>query len=121
MKSIQEILAQIPDQQERDQLINIMQVIQDPLSRDILGKLASPHSPILANKVPTKLFAESKINILSRLKKMVDMELVESTFETSDDGMSYKKYEITKYGKNIAVQHAKSELEKHSQLLSKTP
>jgi predicted transcriptional regulator len=120
MKSIEEILAHIPDPVEREQLINIMQVIEDPISRDILGKLASPHSPIYANKVPTTLFKQSKINILSRLKKMADMKLVESKFETSEDGLACKKYEITAYGKTVALKHAKSETEKHSQLLSKT-
>jgi predicted transcriptional regulator len=121
MKTIEEILAQIPDQSEREQLINIIQIIEDPLSRDILGKLASPHSPIIANKMPTTLLTQSKISILSRLKTLVDMKLVESTFETSEDGMSYKKYEITNNGKHFATQHAKFEVEKHSQLLSKTP
>jgi len=120
MKTIVELLSHISDDAEREQFINIMQVIDDPLSRDILGKLASPHSPILANKIPEKLFKQSKINILSRIKKMVDMKLIESTFETSEDGLAYKKYDITKYGKVIALSHAQYETERHSQLLSKT-
>lgn len=120
MKTIEEMLSQIPDEQEREQLINIMQIIEDPLSRDILGKLASPHSPILANKIPDELFNHPKINVLSRIKKMMNMELIESTFETSGKGIAYKKYDITEYGEKIASIHAKYETEKHSQLLSKT-
>ena len=121
MKTIEEMLAQLPNEEERDQFINIMQIIEDPLSRDILGKLASPHSPILANKIPEKLFNQSKINILSRIKKMVDMKLIESTFEKSEkEGIAYKKYDITEYGEKIVSTHAKYELKRHSQLLSKT-
>jgi len=120
MKTIEEILSQISNTQEREQLINIIQIIEDPLSRDILGKLASPHSPILANKIPEKLFNQPKIHVLSRIKKMVDMKLIESTFENSEEGVAHKKYDITEYGKKIATTHAKYELEKHSQLLSKT-
>ena len=119
MKTIEEMLAQIPNEQEREQLIDIMQIIEDPLCRNILGKLASPHSPIVANKIPENLFKNSKINILVRIKKMVDRELINSTFETSEEGMACKKYTITEYGKKIAQTHARSELEKHSQLLSK--
>lgn len=118
MKTIDEILARVPDD-ERKQLINIIQIVEDPLSRDILGKLASPHSPILANKIPTSLFNHSKISVLSRLKKMIDENLVESNFETSE-GVSHKKYVLTEYGKTFALKHAKSEVAKHSQLLSKT-
>lgn len=120
MKTIEEILEQIPDTSEREQLLNILQIIEDPISRDILGKLASPHSPIPANKVPATLFKTTKINVLSRLKRMVDMKLVKSEFVSSGDGVSFKRYEITDYGKQMAMKHAKSETEKHSQLLSKT-
>ena len=120
MKTIEEMLSQIPDDQERDQFISIMQIIGDPLSKDILGKLASPHSPIFANKIPEKLFKQPKIVILASIQKMIKAKLIASTFEKSDEGTSYKKYDITDYGEQIASTYAKYEVDKHSQLLSKT-
>jgi len=48
---------------------------------------------------------------------MSDKQIVKSEFETSQDGIAYKKYDLTEYGRSIANTHAKSEIEKHSQLL----
>ena len=119
MKTIVETLAQISNEEEREQIINIMQIVEDPLSRDILGKLTSPHSPILANKISRIFTNQSKINILDRMKRMAEAKLIKSTLTDSDEGMVCRKYEITKYGRKIAETYAKYEIEKYSQYLTK--
>ena len=56
MKTITEILSQIPDESERNHLVNMMGIVWDPLSLDILGRMASQRSPIRANDVLERTF-----------------------------------------------------------------
>ena len=117
MKTITEILEQIPDESERKHLIDMMGIVWDPLSRGILGRLASPHSQIRANDALEKLFGQPKVSVLARLYKMIDAGLVESKFVSTSDCMSCKEYRLTKYGRKIAGEHAKYEIARHSKLL----
>ena len=117
MKTITEILKQIPNEWERKHLIDMMGIVWDPLSHDILGRLASPHSQIRANDALEKLFGQPKVSVLARLYKMIDAKLVRSKFVGTGDGMSCKEYRLTEYGKKIAGEHAKHEIERHSRLL----
>lgn len=120
MKTITEILEQIPDEHERKHLVDMMGIVWDPLSRDILGRLASPHSMIRANDALEKLFGQPKVSVLARVYKMIDAKLVQSKFVSTGNGTSCKEYNITKYGRKIAGEHAKYEIERHSSLLIKS-
>jgi len=112
MKTIDEIFANMPND-DREQLIDYIQIIEDPLSRDILGKLASPHSPIYSNNIPTMLFNAKEITILSRLKRMVNSKIIESKF-VKENGKHVKKFDITEDGKTLATRYAKLEVAKHT-------
>ena len=117
MKTITEILEQIPDESERKHLIDMMGIVWDPLSRDILGRMASPRSPIRANDALERIFGQPKVSVLARTYKMIDAGLVQSKFVSTGDGMSCKEYSITEYGRKIAWEHAKYEIARHSKLL----
>ena len=119
MKTITEILSQIPDEQERKHLLTMVQIVCNPLSRDILGRLASQRPPVRANDMLEKIFGQPKVSVLARMYEMIDAKIVQSKFVNMGDGMSCKEYSITEHGRKIAEQHLKREIRRHSQLLVK--
>ena len=84
-------------------------VLSDPLTRKILAKLASPHSAIDTNAIPTEKLHAKKIQIVNRLSRLEKVNLVTSKLIHSDN-IHYTKYEVNPNGDAIAKDLLSEEL-----------
>ena len=86
------------DRQEIQNTMQVVGMLTEPLTRRIMAKLASKHSPIAANDVPTDLLKASKPQIISRLSRLERFGLVRSERKTVSAGFC-KEYRINDSGK----------------------
>lgn len=96
------------DQQLNDTLTSLS-VLADPLSRKIMAKLASKHSPIAVNAVPTKMLNASKAAIISRLCRLESYGLATSVREKDGD-LTYNVYKLNAVGERLVKNHMSVEL-----------
>ena len=112
MVEIEKILEKL-DEAERTQLGSFIQMLHDPLSRNILAKLASPHTPMCLNDLPLKkLDADNSVSVVSRLHKLESMNLVESEMIKQDSG-AYRTFHITDGGREIVQKYMKVESDRY--------
>ena len=91
--------------------LSLISVVADPLNRKIMAKLASKHSPIAMNNVPTQRLEASKIQVVSRLCRLERQGLVVS--ERKKDGDSfYREYSISANGRVLVDSYMGNELNK---------
>lgn len=110
MVEIDKILEKL-DADERSQLGGFVQMLNDPLSRKILAKLASPHTPMCLNDLPLKqLEASDSVSVMSRLHKFEGMNLVESKMIKHQSG-AYRTFDVTAEGRTIVEKYMKKEAE----------
>lgn len=108
MVELDRILGKL-DPSERTQLGGFVQILNDPLSRRILAKLASPHTPMCLNDLPLKqLEASDSISVMSRLHKFEEMNLVESKMVKHSAG-AYRTFDVTAAGRSIVEKYMKKE------------
>lgn len=92
--------------------LSFISVVADPLTRRIMAKLASKHSPIAVDAVPTKLLNASKLQIVSRLCRLERQGLVTSKRKNMEDDTFYKEYSINDNGRALVDSHMSNELSK---------
>lgn len=108
MVDLDRILGKL-DAGERSQLGAFAQMINDPLSRNILAKLASPHTPMCLSDLPLKeLQAKDSVSVMSRLHKFEQLKLVESKMVKHESG-AYRTFEVTSQGRTIVDKYMKQE------------
>lgn len=113
MIEIDKILGKL-DESERAELGSFIHMLHDPLSRNILAKLASPHTPMCLNDVPLeKLDANDSVSVMSRLHKFENMNLVKSEMKKHNSG-AYRTFSITDGGKEIVQKYIKKESERYN-------
>lgn len=113
MMQIEKILEKLDDA-ERTELGSFIHILCDPLSRNILAKLACPHTPMSLNDLPLrKLDAENSVSVMSRLHKFENMNLVESEMVKQESG-TYRTFQITEQGKKIVEKYMKKELKRYN-------
>ena len=88
-------------------------VISDPLTRKILAKLSSKHSPINTNAIPIDKLNAKKLQIINRLARLENVNLVTSELIKSDNGYC-RRYTANDNGKSIAKQLLSKELKEFS-------
>lgn len=106
VKSISKLLDKLTVEQK-----NHLVVLNDPMTRKIMAKLASKHSPIMANDIPLgKLGIENEVSVLSRLSFLEKSGLATSTKE-KNKGKFTKKYTLN--SKGIALVNSEMKREKN--------
>lgn len=113
MKNLDALTSSMSDE-DKMQLFEHCELINDPLARDILGKLASEHSPIFADQTNQDFQTES-VNVLCNLTDMQNKGYVSSEL-TKRDGSKprVRKFTITESGKKFAQTYAQAEINKHN-------
>lgn len=107
MKTASNVLDKMDDQQLQDTLRSLS-VLADPLTRKIMAKLASKHSPIAANNIPVEQLNASEPAIISRLCRLESYGFATTT-KCVDDGMSYKVYSINETGRRMVEKSMEAE------------
>ena len=74
-------------------------LLSDPISRQLLGKLASPHSPILATEYPIK--GHSRNLVLMTLHRLEAVGVVKSEMIEQQNSL-VRQFEITELGRKVA-------------------
>lgn len=111
MKNTSNVLAEMNDQDLQDTLRSLS-VLADPLTRRIMAKLASKHSPIAANAIPTDMLEASEAAIISRLCRLESYGFVTAAKNHPDDETFYKVYSINETGRRMVVNSMTAESEK---------
>ena len=113
MLQIEKILEKL-DEAERTELGSFIHMLHDPLSRNILAKLASPHTSMCLNDLPLeKLDATDSVSVMSRLHKFENMNLVESKMVKLGSD-AYRTFHVTAQGKQIVEKYMKKEFERYN-------
>ena len=97
------------DEQDREKTLQFVSVLADPLTRRIMAKLASKHSPIAVNNVPAERLNTTKPQIISRLCRLERYGLVTSHKKTTDN-VFYKEYSINENGRRWVDGYMRDEL-----------
>jgi predicted transcriptional regulator len=93
---------------DKTYLSKFIKVVNDPLGRKILAKMASPKSPICYEHVPLELLGGSKIGVMSMLKTMEEIGLAKSAMEKREAGV-FRTYSVTSEGRSLVEQHMQKE------------
>lgn len=109
MKVTGNIIDNLDDQQLSDTLLSLS-ALADPLTRRIMAKLASKHSPIAVNAIPTEKLQASSPDIISRLCRLESYGFVTSIKKT-DNGSFYRVYSLNSTGQRVVKNHMATELE----------
>ena len=113
MVQIEKILEKLDDA-ERTELGSFIHMVNDPLSRNILAKLASPHTLMCLNDLPLEsLDANDSMSVISRLHKFENINLVESKMVKQDSG-AYRTFSVTAQGKQIVEKYIKKESKRYN-------
>ena len=107
MNSVNEILGNLNEVQ-RGKTLEFAGALADPLTRRILAKLASNHSPISVDNIPTNLLNAQRPEIISRLSRLERYGLVSSNNITKN-GTVHRRYEVNKTGKDLVHKYMKEE------------
>lgn len=103
MTTYEQILARLGDT-ERAELDKFIFALSDDLSKNILRKLASPHSPISSDELPSRELGGSKVASLRWLDMLEDMSFVRS--ELVKKGERYcRVYDITNKGREVVQKY----------------
>ena len=113
-QDVGEILGKLPGGSEKE-IFRLAGMLTDPLTRDILAKLDSKHSPILTNDIPTGLLRAEKGKIMSRLYKLHKIGLLTSTPMKKGDGFC-KEYAINEHGSSLVRKYMRSESKRYAEL-----
>ena len=111
-RDVGEILGKLPEGSERE-LFRLAGAMADPLSRNILAKLDSKHSPILTSDIPTGLLGAKKGAIMSRLYNLHNLGLLTSEPKKTESGYC-KEYAINGHGRSIVRNYMRSESQKYA-------
>lgn len=90
--------------EERQQLDKFVLAMSNDVSKNILRKLASPHSPISSEELPMKVIGGSKVTSLGWLDQLEDMGFVKSEMQRKGDRF-FRVYDITDNGKEIVKKY----------------
>lgn len=102
----------VNDQQE---MARFSHIVNDPLSRRVLAKLASPHTPMCFNDIPlAKLDTTSTVMVISKLNLLEKAGLAESKMIKNSNGSVYKTYHATDVGTETANKYMRIEAEQYS-------
>ena len=96
------------EESKRASLFHLAGVIAEPLTRRILAKLNSPHSPIAIDAIPITELRGGKPQIISRLIKLEQLGLVRSDKIRAENGYC-KKYFINSETKDLVSMLTKEE------------
>ncbi len=89
------------DEDDKAYLSKFVKIVNDRLARNILAKMASPHSPICYDNVPLEeLGGDNKFRIMSLLNTMEQIGLAKSEMVKRPKG-SFRQYHVTDEGKNL--------------------
>jgi len=109
MVTYQELMAKLGEQ-DQIELKKFVHFLSDDLSRNILLKLASPHSPIGSEDLPLKeLGKHSKNAALHELNDMEKCKVVESEMKKLN-GRYHRVYDLTDEGKIFVREFVPAEL-----------
>ncbi len=105
---IDEIFGKLSTEQKY-KVAQFSHIVNDPLSRRVLAKLASPHTPMCLDDMPiAKLQVTSPASVLSKLNLLERAGLVYSEMAKHDSGV-FKTYHATEQGKETVVKYMKAE------------
>ena len=107
MNSINTIFDKLEDS-ERQQVFQFAEMLTDPMTRRIMAKLASTHSPITTDKLPIDLLKGSKAAIISRLSRLKRAGIISSESVESEDGFC-KRYSINENGEELVSKYMHKE------------
>ena len=107
MNPVNEILGNLNEVQ-RGKALEFAGALADPLTRRILAKLTSKHSPISVDNIPTQLLGAQRPEVISRLSRLERYGLVSSNNMTKD-GTVHRRYEINDAGKELVHKYMKEE------------
>ena len=96
------------DDNDKAYLSKFIKIVNDPLGRKILAKMASPKSPICYEHIPLDLLGGSKIGVMSMLKTMEEIGLAESEMTQRDTGV-FRTYSVTAEGRSLVEKHMQKE------------
>ncbi len=104
VKGISEILGKLTQDQK-----NHLVILNDPMTRKIMAKLASKHSPITSNDIPLdKLGIKNEVSVLSRLSFLEKNGLATST-NVQSNGKHAKRYTLNSKGMALVDSEMKRE------------
>lgn len=103
MSMYEQILSKLGSE-DRKELDKFILAMSNDISRNILRKLASPHSPISTEELPLKEIGGSKVSSLGWLDNLEKMGFVNSDLIRKGDRF-YRVYDITDHGKTVVKKY----------------
>lgn len=90
--------------EERKEVDKFIMIVSDDVSKNILRKLASEHSPISFDDLPSKELGSSKVISLNRLDVLEEMKWVTSDLEKKGEYHT-RVYSITDEGRDVTQKY----------------
>jgi len=90
--------------EERKEVDKFIMIVSDDVSKNILRKLASEHSPISFDDLPSEELGSSKVISLNRLDVLEEMKWVTSDLEKKGEHHT-RVYSITDEGRDVTQKY----------------